>query len=128
MYTLLEINKLCPEVLEKCEVSLSDLSFPAPRLIDFRTQVYIDGGIRRGTDVVKALCLGAKGVGMGRPFLYSLTYGREGVVHAIESKRDDASTRGILICRLVMRDEIATTMRLLAVNRIDQLGPHLVRS
>jgi hypothetical protein len=48
-------------------------------------QVYIDGGARRGTDVIKALCLGAKGVGMGRPFLYSLTYGEEGVVHAIES-------------------------------------------
>jgi hypothetical protein len=49
-------------------------------------KVYIDGGCRRGTDVVKALCLGAKGVGMGRPFLYSLTYGPEGVVHAIESE------------------------------------------
>ena len=36
--------------------------------------------------MIKALCLGAKGVGMGRPFLYSLTYGEEGVVHAIESK------------------------------------------
>jgi len=49
-------------------------------------QVYIDGGCRRGTDVIKALCLGAKGVGMGRPFLYALTYGGEGVVHAIESE------------------------------------------
>lgn len=42
--------------------------------------------MRRGTDVVKALCLGAKGVGLGRPFLYSLTYGKEGVDHAIESE------------------------------------------
>lgn len=67
LYTLLEIHKNCPEILKKCEV-------------------YIDGGARRGTDVVKALCLGAKGVGMGRPFLYSLTYGQEGVVHAIESE------------------------------------------
>lgn len=53
--------------------------------------MYIDGGARRGTDVVKALCLGAKGVGMGRPFLYSLTYGQEGVVHAIESESLSAS-------------------------------------
>lgn len=53
--------------------------------------MYIDGGARRGTDVIKALCLGAKGVGMGRPFLYSLTYGQEGVVHAIESESDDLS-------------------------------------
>jgi len=56
------------------------------------TQVYIDGGARRGTDVIKALCLGAKGVGMGRPFLYSLTYGEEGVVHAIESKSKSPSS------------------------------------
>lgn len=69
LYTLLEINKFYPEILKsgKCEV-------------------YIDGGIRRGTDVVKALCLGAKGVGMGRPFMYALTYGEEGVAHAIESE------------------------------------------
>ena len=42
--------------------------------------------------MIKALCLGAKGVGMGRPFLYSLTYGEEGVVHAIESKSRSLST------------------------------------
>lgn len=36
--------------------------------------------------MIKALCLGAKGVGMGRPFLYGLTYGQEGVTHAIESE------------------------------------------
>ncbi|WWC60018.1 uncharacterized protein I303_102581 [Kwoniella dejecticola CBS 10117] len=93
MYTLLEINRICPQILKKCEV-------------------YLDGGCRRGTDVVKALCLGAKGVGMGRPFLYSLTYGEEGVVHAIE----------------IMRDEIQTTLRLLGVNRLDQLGPHLLNT
>ncbi|OXC64351.1 hypothetical protein AYX13_06242 [Cryptococcus neoformans] len=93
MYTLLEMNKICPEVFKKCEV-------------------YIDGGCRRGTDVVKALCLGAKGVGMGRPFLYSLTYGEEGAVHAIE----------------IMRDEIETTMRLLGVTKLDQLGPHLLNT
>lgn len=94
---------------------------------------------------------------MGRPFLYSLTYGEEGVVHAIESKsqsiiftlpslfwsdRPDRtchsrSSSGLKLERetmaiywseliSVMRDEIATTMRLLGVTRLDQLGPHLV--
>jgi hypothetical protein len=33
--------------------------------------VYVDGGVRRGTDILKALCLGAKAVGLGRPFLYA---------------------------------------------------------
>lgn len=49
-------------------------------------EIYIDGGVRRGTDVVKAICLGAKGVGMGRPFVYALQYGTEGVRHAITSE------------------------------------------
>jgi L-lactate dehydrogenase (cytochrome) len=84
LYTLLEIRKNCPEILDKCEVSQS--SCPQDWNLMTDTQVYIDGGCRRGTDVIKALCLGAKGVGMGRPFLYALTYGGEGVVHAIESE------------------------------------------
>jgi L-lactate dehydrogenase (cytochrome) len=66
LLTLLEIRKHAPEVFSKLEV-------------------YIDCGVRRGTDIIKALCLGAKAVGMGRPFLYSLTYGQEGVEHFIES-------------------------------------------
>jgi len=35
-------------------------------------QVYVDGGIRRGTDVIKAIALGAKAVGIGRPVLYAM--------------------------------------------------------
>ena len=34
-----------------------------------KIEVYVDGGVRRGTDVLKALALGAKAVGLGRPFL-----------------------------------------------------------
>ena len=48
-------------------------------------EIYVDGGIRRGTDVVKALCLGAKAVGMGRPFVYALGWEAPGVEKAIES-------------------------------------------
>lgn len=39
-----------------------------------RVQVYVDGGIRRGTDVFKALALGAKAVFIGRPVLWGLAY------------------------------------------------------
>lgn len=49
-------------------------------------EVFVDCGIRRGTDIIKALCLGAKAVGMGRPFLFALAYGQEGVEHFIDSK------------------------------------------
>ena len=50
-----------------------------------KIEVYVDGGIRRGTDILKALCLGAKGVGIGRPFLYAMsTYGQKGVERAMQ--------------------------------------------
>jgi len=65
---LLELRKNCPEVFDKMEV-------------------YIDGGITRGTDIFKALCLGAKAVGLGRGFLYALNYGAEGVRKFVDSKR-----------------------------------------
>ena len=41
--------------------------------VDGRVEVYVDGGIRRGTDVLKALALGAHFVFVGRPFLYATT-------------------------------------------------------
>lgn len=54
-------------------------------------EIYVDGGIRRGTDVLKALCLGAKAVGIGRPFLYAQSaYGPDGVVKVVESEFDRA--------------------------------------
>lgn len=43
-------------------------------------EVYVDGGIRKGTDVFKALALGARAVFLGRPIVYGLAYqGEEGV-------------------------------------------------
>jgi len=67
MLTLLELRKHCPEVFTRMEV-------------------FLDGGVRRGTDVIKALCLGCKAVGLGRPFLYANTcYGVDGVLKAIQS-------------------------------------------
>ena len=38
-----------------------------------KIEVFVDGGVRRATDILKALCLGAKGVGIGRPFLYAMS-------------------------------------------------------
>ena len=50
-----------------------------------KIEVYIDGGIRRGTDILKALCLGARGVGIGRPFMYAMgAYGQKGVERAMQ--------------------------------------------
>lgn len=50
-----------------------------------KLEIYIDGGIRRATDIIKAVCLGAKGVGIGRPFLYAMSaYGLPGVDRAMQ--------------------------------------------
>ncbi|KAH6971137.1 oxidoreductase [Ilyonectria sp. MPI-CAGE-AT-0026] len=89
--TLLEIRQHCPEVLDKCEVM-------------------VDGGITRGTDIVKALALGAKGVGLGRAFLYALAFGEPGVRRAIR----------------ILKQEVETAMALLGVSSIDQLNPSYV--
>lgn len=79
--------------------------------LDKNFDIFIDGGVKRGTDVLKALCLGAKGVGLGRPFLYANSaYGANGVQRAIQ----------------LLRDEVEMNMRLLGVNKLEELGPHLV--
>jgi isopentenyl diphosphate isomerase/L-lactate dehydrogenase-like FMN-dependent dehydrogenase len=53
-------------------------------------EVYMDGGIRRGTDVVKAICLGARAVLVGRAYAYGLSAaGAAGVTRAIEILRAD---------------------------------------
>jgi 4-hydroxymandelate oxidase len=55
-----------------------------------KVDVLVDGGIRRGTDILKALALGAKAVLVGRPVLWGLAIGGEaGVQHAIELLRDE---------------------------------------
>src|SRR5690242_6587277 len=55
-----------------------------------RIEVYVDGGVRRATDIIKAVALGAKGVGIGRPFLYAMSaYGLPGVDRAMQLLRDE---------------------------------------
>lgn len=74
-------------------------------------EVFIDGGVRRGNDILKALALGATGVGLGRPILYSNSaYGADGVQK----------------CKEILRDELAMNMRLLGVTKLDQLNESFV--
>ncbi|KAL1955642.1 hypothetical protein VTO42DRAFT_8375 [Malbranchea cinnamomea] len=88
VHTLLEIRKYCPEVFNRIEV-------------------WVDGGIKRGTDVVKALCLGAKAVGIGRNALFGLGAGGvEGVERVLQ----------------ILASETETAMRLLGVEKVDDLG------
>lgn len=65
-----------------------------------RTEVLVDGGIRRGSDIVKAICLGARAVLIGRAYSYGLAAaGEEGVTRAIEILRTDLlRTMALLGC------------------------------
>ncbi|KAI0002217.1 FMN-dependent dehydrogenase-domain-containing protein [Russula compacta] len=67
------------EVVEKFKEKRG-ITFPNDRF-----QLFVDGGVRRATDVLKAVALGATAVGIGRPFLYAFsTYGVDGVDHALQ--------------------------------------------
>ena len=58
--------------------------------VDGRTEVYLDGGIRRGTDVLKALALGARAVLIGRPLFWGLAVdGEAGLRAVLQMLRDE---------------------------------------
>jgi isopentenyl diphosphate isomerase/L-lactate dehydrogenase-like FMN-dependent dehydrogenase len=70
-----------------------------PQVVDAlrgRIPVFVDGGFRRGTDIYKALAIGARAVGIGRPYIYGLSaFGTEGVERVLE----------------ILRAELTLTMR-----------------
>ncbi|RJE23437.1 Cytochrome b2 [Aspergillus sclerotialis] len=86
----------------------------APYLLDGKMQIFIDGGIRRGTDVLKALALGATAVGLGRPFLFSMSagYGEDGVRRMVQ----------------VLRQEIEANMVFLGVRSLNELREEMVNA
>src|SRR6202043_2806939 len=74
--------------------------------------VMLDGGIRRGTDVLKALALGAQFVFIGRPLLYAaVAAGEAGVQRALT----------------LLRDEVDRDMALLGIRSVGEISPDLVR-
>ncbi len=76
-----------------------------------RIEVFMDGGIRSGQDVLKALCLGAKGTFIGRPFLYGLgAGGKQGVTTTLE----------------IIRKELDTTLALCGKRDIKDAGKDLL--
>ena len=57
---------------------------------DPKFEVYLDGGVRKGTDVLKALALGAKMVFVGRPAIWGLAYnGKDGVLKTLDILRKE---------------------------------------
>jgi 4-hydroxymandelate oxidase len=76
-----------------------------------RAEVYMDGGVRRGTDVLKALALGARAVLLGRPIIWGLAVaGEEGVLDVLR----------------LLREEFDLAMALAGVRKVGEIGSDLV--
>ncbi|KAM0298883.1 hypothetical protein ACHAPM_008316 [Fusarium culmorum] len=88
----LEIHEEAPEVFKKIEV-------------------YADGGVRYGADVLKLLSLGVKAVGLGRPFMYANVFGVDGVKKVID----------------ILKHEIAIDAGNLGVPDIQKINPSYVK-
>ena len=74
-----------------------------------RVEVFMDGGVRRGTDVFKALALGARAVGLSRPLLWGVAaYGQKGAEKVLQ----------------MLHTELETTMKLMGTKTLAEIGPH----
>ena len=79
--------------------------------VDGRVEVYVDGGIRRGTDVLKALALGARAVMIGRPVIWGLAVDGE---------------NGVRMVLRLLRDELDLAMALAGAPTIEAITRDLV--
>ena len=84
---------------------------PIAEAVAGRAELYLDSGVRRGTDIIKALALGARAVLVGRPLVYGLgAAGEAGARRALE----------------LLRAELATSLALAGYPRIAELGADAV--
>jgi 4-hydroxymandelate oxidase len=80
--------------------------------VNGRMPIFVDSGFRRGTDVVKALCMGATAVGIGRPYIWGLgAFGQAGVERVLE----------------LLRVELYAMMQQMGAPSIKDLTPAMVR-
>ncbi|KAJ3748598.1 FMN-dependent dehydrogenase-domain-containing protein [Lentinula detonsa] len=132
----LDFSRSGVEILAECVEHLKEkrgLSFPNEKF-----QLFVDGGVRRATDVLKAVALGATAVGIGRPFLYAYSaYGPEGVDRALQilhvrgrftshQRYQPVSYHLISFSFMHFQDEFEMNMRLLGAPTIKDVLPEMV--
>ena len=76
-----------------------------------KMEVWVDGGVRRGTDILKALALGATAVGVGKPAVYSMSaYGSDGISKMVE----------------ILREELTKCMRLVGAPTLADINERMI--
>ncbi len=96
--------------LDHCQATI-DILREVASAVGGAIEIVVDGGFTRGTDVLKAIALGARAVGIGRLYAWALGAGGEAaVVRTLE----------------ILEGEIRNAMGLLGVNWLDDLDPHYV--
>ena len=108
LLVLLEIHARFPEIISRHHPSSASVKAGLTRPFS----VLVDGGIRRGTDILKIVCLGAVAAGIGRPALFATAYGQEGVEALID----------------ILRDEFEVAMRNVGVTSLEECGPEYVNT
>jgi isopentenyl diphosphate isomerase/L-lactate dehydrogenase-like FMN-dependent dehydrogenase len=94
-----------------------------------RAEVILDGGVRRGTDVVKALALGARACMIGRPMLYGLgAGGQEGVERSIDILKAEIDRALALLGRPTLADLDRTAVRLAGMPVLEQPSASALRA
>lgn len=105
---LLELHARFPEIISRHHPNSPSVKNGLTKPFS----ILIDGGIRRGTDILKCICLGAVACGIGRPALFATGYGQEGVEQLID----------------ILKDELEVAMKNCGVTSLDQCGPELVNT
>ncbi len=90
------------------EVAL-EIRQQAPEVFD-QIEVFADGGVRYGTDVLRLLALGVRAVGLGRPFMYANVYGTAGVEKAIT----------------ILKAELAWDAANIGISNLKEIDPNVV--
>ncbi|OAP56788.1 hypothetical protein AYL99_08900 [Fonsecaea erecta] len=108
LLVLLEIHARYPEIITQHHPS-------SPAVLSGHTSpfsIFVDGGIRRGTDILKVVCLGAVAAGIGRPALFATGYGQDGVEQLVD----------------MLKDEFEVAMRNIGVTSLQECGPEYVNT
>merc|ERR1712066_625130 len=104
--------EVLPEVMDALKEAGADFD---------KFKVFIDGGVRRGADIFKAVALGASAVGIGRPVLYSLaSYGDRGVARMVNMLQDELQ----MVMRLSGTPNVASITKDHVITR--NLADHIV--